>query len=537
MSGSRFRIFLCGLFLFPLWYSIAGPQYYTPQQESTSDSLKIVNADVTSFDSRIVRDARRLLGNVIFNHDSVTMYCDSAWYFDQQLRIEAFGNIHIKRDFGEEELFGDFLVYDGNTKLAQIWQGVKATNGEARLTTNLLFYNLNEEVIYYNEGAIIYKDSATLTSRQGRYFTRDRFAWFGGEVKVKDPGYTFSGDTLTYDHVLNNLEFFGPSVITRLPEGDTLISDAGWYNTEDSTAHFYQNVRIFSKSGNLKTDTLHYNQKTDAGYAWGPTTLTDTANHIVALGKFVTFGRNPERVMLTDEALIKYWEEKDTLYLHADTLKTYTYPRKDWAKIKNDTLISRKDSTFRDFIAYYKVKFFRSDLQGAADSMYFSTSDSVGRLFRKAALWSGKNQATSDSMKIFTLKKKPKRMEMYGKPFLSTRKDSVFFDQVKGLRINIFFDDSTHIEKVEVRGKVETLYYPVDQEEYIGGNKTKGENLNILMKNNEAETITFFPKTEGELTPMEKITPSKFNFTDFLWQTEQRPEKAEDIFHWSESEK
>ncbi len=534
MPGARSKILISSLLIFPLWFSLAGPSHPL-QQPQGSDSLKILHADMTRFDSRISPDARRLIGNVIFNHDSTTMYCDSAWYYDKQKRVEAYGNIQIRRDYGPEELFGDFLLYDGNSRLAQIWGNVKGTNGEAIMYTDFLFYNLAEEVIYYNDGATLTQDSVTLVSRQGRYFTRDRFAWFGRAVQVEDPDYTFSGDTLTYDLHTSTIEFFGPSRITTKTEKDTLLAEAGWFNTRDSIAHFYQNVQIFNASGHIKTDTLQYDRKSDSGFSRGQTVFTDTTHRIIAEGKYADFSRTPEYVMLTQNARIKYWEDQDTLYLHADTLKSFKklIPGKIIPAV--DSIGTKTDSTFREILAYRKMKFFRSDLSGAADSLYFSTLDSTVRMFRHSFLWSGANQAFADSMKIFTSGKKPRIMEMYSRPMLVSQEDSLLFNQIKGLRIHIFFDDSTRISKVEVQGKAESIYYPKDGEELIGGNKTQSENLTIHMVDNQAETIRFFPASEGILTPIEKINPSRYNFQDFLWNEKQRPRQPEDIFIWEET--
>ena len=41
-------------------------------------------------------DVQVVVGNVVFRHDSLYMYCDSAYYFDQLNSFEAFGNVRME---------------------------------------------------------------------------------------------------------------------------------------------------------------------------------------------------------------------------------------------------------------------------------------------------------------------------------------------------------------------------------------------------------------------------------------------------------
>lgn len=65
-----------------------------------------------------------VVGNVVFRHDSLYMYCDSAYYFDQINSFEAFGNVRMEQG---DTLFvyGDHLYYDGMTQIAQMRMNVR----------------------------------------------------------------------------------------------------------------------------------------------------------------------------------------------------------------------------------------------------------------------------------------------------------------------------------------------------------------------------------------------------------------------------
>lgn len=45
--------------------------------------LEIMNAELTAYDIKLGKDARKLLGNVQLKHEDVVMSCDSAYFYDQ----------------------------------------------------------------------------------------------------------------------------------------------------------------------------------------------------------------------------------------------------------------------------------------------------------------------------------------------------------------------------------------------------------------------------------------------------------------------
>ncbi len=528
MSGRRTKILLVLLFCFPLWYSITGAvvsSLQNPGQDpggsgySTSDTLRILHADVIRYD-RDFSEARRLIGNVVINHDSVTMYCDSAWHFEAQGRIEAFGNVQIVRDFSDEKIFGDYLIYNKNEKLAQIWDNVRALNTDAVLTTQTAFYNIEDEVIYYDSpGRIVYKDSSILTSRRGRYFTRDRYAWFNNNVRLNDPQYDYRGDTLVYNQELERVEFYGPSTIYFHQDNgseDTLMANEGWIYTPDSTGFFYDNVKLYDPDFYIEADTLRYSKLNADGFAKGNIMIVSPSDSIAAYGDYSTFSRNPDVVMLTDRPVIKYWEGNDTLYMKADTLWAFTR--------------QVEDSTFRQVLGNRNIRYYREDLQGRCDSLFFSTQDSILRMFGQNLMWSDLHQVSSDSAYLHLLNRKPSVMNLYGAPFIASSEDTMdYFNQIKGVQIDVFFDDSSHLEHVEVLEDANAIYYVKDGDDYIGGNKVASRNMYIYVVDNKAESILFTPNSNGVLSPIEDILPEKFNFVEFNWQDALRPKDRTDI--------
>ena len=133
--------------------------------------LEIVHADDLIFDKSTGNNAKRLIGNVVFKQENTFMYCDSAYFYSESNSFDAYQNVKVTE--GEEmSLTGDFLNYDGNTKIAKVRVNILLKDGETELRTETLdFYREENYAIYRNGGQIINKkDKVTLTSGLGIYF-------------------------------------------------------------------------------------------------------------------------------------------------------------------------------------------------------------------------------------------------------------------------------------------------------------------------------------------------------------------------------
>jgi len=86
-----------------------------------------------------------LKGNVIFTHEGTLLFCDSAYFFQKENKINAYSNVRIKVS-DTLDIYGDTLIYDGNTKIAEIINNVKLVDNNTTLTTNYLNYNRNSGI-------------------------------------------------------------------------------------------------------------------------------------------------------------------------------------------------------------------------------------------------------------------------------------------------------------------------------------------------------------------------------------------------------
>ena len=122
------------LFILALPMVVAVAQNANSAQSSQSSSVDttkvkrnyvhLLHADVTKFNKQINPDVWVLVGDVCFRHDSMYMYCDSAYFYNRKNALKAFGNVRMEQ--GDTLfLYGDYLDYDGDANLARVRNNVR----------------------------------------------------------------------------------------------------------------------------------------------------------------------------------------------------------------------------------------------------------------------------------------------------------------------------------------------------------------------------------------------------------------------------
>lgn len=114
-------------------------------------------------------DDMTLIHDVVFVHDSMTMYCDSAIYNKKENYFFAFNNIvMIQKD---TRLTGDELHYYGNERVGHLsGKTVILKDKEVTMQTDYLLLDRNDNTVRYITGADIWDNENTLKSQEGIYF-------------------------------------------------------------------------------------------------------------------------------------------------------------------------------------------------------------------------------------------------------------------------------------------------------------------------------------------------------------------------------
>lgn len=474
--------------------------------------IDILHADILDQNASIDVNAQRLIGNVELSHDGALMYCDSAYIYSNTNNFDAFGNVKINQ--GDSILLhsrnlyykGDFneAIAVGNVRLINVKQGTT-------LTSDTLNYNLDSNIAFYDDYGKIVDSTNTLSSIIGQYFMKQDLVHFYKDVEVLNEDFTLITDTLLYNTETGVLFIEGPTTIKD--STNTIYAEDGWYDSNSGKSELLKNPLIYNETQSLKGDTIEYFREEGKGFAYGSVEIMDEKNQIKVNGNIVMYNKDLSLSMVTDSALLTLFSDKDTLYLHADTITSIP-----------DTVADEKIIR-----AYRGVRFFRKDIQGACDSLLYFTKDSTILLHITPILWAGTRQMTSELIEMKSMVNAPDEVRMYNNAFIISKQDSIMFDQIKGKNMIGYIKENT-LYKIDVDGNGQTLYYAQDKNEIIGLNSTESSKITILFKEGKVDRIKFFSNPESVLNPLNQLSDEQRRLGGFGWFANKRPLSKYDVF-------
>lgn len=410
----------------------------------TKSKIELLGAKDLKYDKRFGADAQRLIGDVRFRHQGALMFCDSAYLYDASNTLDAFGNVKINQ--GDTLfLYGDKLNYNGETRMVKVRNNVRLEDGEMTLTTHILDYNRRTEVaVFYDRGTIVSeKNDNVLMACEGDYIAQNEFFHFRDSVVLINPGYTVETDTLDYDNRTEIAYFEGPTFI--FSDENTIYCENGWYDTRSDISQFNENAYLDNQKQVLRGDSLWYSRNEGLGRAFKDVSITDTVDHYIISGQKGNYYENEKRTVVTVGAELIQYDERDSLFLHADTLQAV-----------DDS--ERGNLLF----AHRNVRFFRKDMQGAADSMYFAQRDSTIYMYFDPVLWSDDLQITGDTMEIINKAEGLDRLLVYRDAMLIDYVEPERYNQIKGRTLTGYFRKN-ELYYVFIQGNGQSLYFAMEE--------------------------------------------------------------------------
>ncbi len=486
---------------------------------ANSDSLK--GPGVTVF-------TRDNMQQVHFAHEGIDMWCDKAIYYEKEDFIEAFSNVVMKQG-DTVNMNAKYVEYSGKTQLAYASGDVVLTEPKSVLTTDILYFDKIKQQAYYTTGGKVVRDSSgTITSRIGRYYMDSKKYQFVNKVVLVNPEYTLSTDQLDFYSVNGHAYLYGPSTIVG--KTSTIYCERGFYDTENDTGYFIKNSRINYENRIIEGDSMYFDRKKDFASATNNIKITDTINNSVAKGHYAEVWKAQDSVFITKRALVITVQEKDSLYMHSDTIRVNGPP---------EHRITR---------AYYNAKIYKSDLSGKADSIHadhktgltrfinlarYSPSDAFSSK-RNPVLWNVGNQMTGDTIHLISNPKTEKldSLLVFNDAFLIS-KDTLGtgYSQTKGqMLIGLFKDNSLY--NVDIIKNAEVIYFMRnDLGELIGINKSKSGSINMKIENNEIVETRFINQVDGDIYPESEFPENARKLRGFVWRDDERPKNVEDLFN------
>lgn len=518
MSNRHFRVpaFLAAVILASAF------SWGSPQQEEKSakkDFVYLLNADEIRYSQRINPDAQILVGNVVFRHDSMYMYCDSALFFQNANSFNAYNDIRVEQ--GDTLfMYGDSLYYDGNTRMCRVRYNVRLENRDMILLTDSLNFDRNRDLGYFFEGGMLLDFENTLTSDYGQYSTQTGTATFIRDVVLESPDYIMKTDTLNYNVDSHIAYLTSPTEITS--DDNVINTSRGMLNTDTRNSVLLDRSVIVREEGKqtMTGDSIVYND--DKGLAWGygNVVINDLKDHVDILADYVFVDQERDSALFTGNAQAIEYSSGDSLFIHADTFKLRTIVD------ANDSVINRQMK------AYYKVKAWRTDLQMVADSMEFETKDSCLTMYRDPIVWSGSQQVLGEVIKAYLNDSTLDWVHIIGQALYVQREDSTYYDQIAGREMKAYFKNG-NISSAYVNGNVMVVYFPLDEDStMIGMNTTESSNLTAYFENRDITKIVIHEKSSGVMYPMDQIPPEKMHLSQFAWFDNLRPFSRYDIFYW-----
>lgn len=490
-------------------------------QDTIQSRVHLLHVDSMYFDDRVSKTAQFLVGNVQFEHDSIFMYCDSALYYEKSNSFDAFGNVKMVQ--GDTlTLDGEILYYDGMDRLARVRKNVVLRHRETTLYTDSLDYDRLYNLGYFFEGGRLVDQGNELTSDWGEYSPVTRDAVFNYNVKLLSPGppeeprSTIISDTLYYNTRSAIAHVTGPS---NIDNGDSHIyTEKGYYHTQEELSYLLDRSILTNNGKRLVGDSVVWDGVSKEGKAFGNISYSDVLNKNLFKGGYCYYNDSIGYMEAADSAVVADYSQRDTLYVHADTFKVFTY--------NIDT-----DSLYRTIHGYHHVRAFRVDVQAVCDSLVYNSADSCLTMYRDPILWQMGQQLVGEEIQAYMNDSTMDSVLVLRQAISIERMDSIHYNQVAGKEIRFYFKDG-QMDMTRVIGNVLLNYYPTDKDSLmIGMNHLESTDLKLFMKEGKIDRI-WAPASTGKLTPVPLIPQSELYLENFYWFDYVRPQDKDDIFNW-----
>ena len=516
---------ICLLALFGLYVVFAMPpakqRKSSPRRQSDS-RVHLLHADKLYFDQYVNSTAQFLVGNVKFQHEGTLMYCDSALFYESTNSFDAFGNVRMLQ--GDTlSLTGDVLYYNGLDQLARVRHNVVLKHLKTELYTDSLDYDRLYNLGYFFEGGKLLDQGNQLTSDWGEYNPATREAVFNYNVKLLNPAppaetkTTLVSDTLHYNTQSGVARIFGPS---NIEHGDSHIySESGFYDTQTDNSYLLDRSILSDNGKKLIGDSVVWDSELKVGKAFGNAELVDVVNMNMFSGNYAYYDDANGYAEAADSAvLMDFSQGPDTMYIHADSFKVYTY-------------FIDTDSMYRTMHGIRHVRAYRSDLQAVCDSLVYNSKDSCMVMYYDPILWQVGQQLVGEEIRAFLNDSTVDSVQVLRQALSVERIDSVHYNQATGNEMHSYFRNG-EIYLTTLDGNVLVKYYPFDDDSLmIGMNHVETTELKLYMDDRKVQKI-WMPAATGTIYPIPLIPPDQLYLENFAWFDYIRPSDKDDIFNW-----
>ncbi len=517
LSGHRIQLAVV-LCLFGLCVAQSRKVAKGRHRPKTDERVYLKHADMLRFNQYGEHAGAQILnGNVAFLHKGALLTCDSAYFYQKSNSFKAFG--HVKMRQGDTlSLTSDYAFYDGDNQMAEARHNVLLRHRGTKLYTDSLNYDRLYNIGYFFEGGKMVDRNNVLVSDWGEYDTETRKAVFNYNVNLRNPKFTLTTDTLHYDTRTSLANIVGPSVI-RSKESVIHTSD-GYYNTNTGRARLYGRSTMSNKGKEITGDSLFYDEKRGISQGYRNVIYKDAQKKNELHCNYLWYNEKNGFAFATENPVMMEYSQKDTLFVHSDTIKVITYHL-------------NTDSVYRTAHCYNKVRAFRNDVQAVCDSLVYNTKDSCMTMYRDPIAWSGDRQLLGEEIQVFMKDSTIDRAHIINQALTAElMPDKEHYQQLSSKEMFAYFTKG-QITQTEAIGNVRSIYYPVDDKDstLMGLVYIETDTMKMFMRDRQLQKI-WTSKTDGTWYPMTQIPPERYKLDGFTWFDYIRPINKDDIYEW-----
>jgi lipopolysaccharide export system protein LptA len=460
-------------------------------------------------------------------------------------------------------------IYYADTKDIFFKKKVHLTDPKYDIITDTLLYNTQTQISSWNTPTKIKSENGgDIYSSNGTYDLKNGKAYFGNRTIIKDSTRTYVADKSAYDEVTGIAQLEGNAIIKDSVNGYSILGNQIYLDkNNNSFLATRKPVLIFKGEGNDSTyvsaDTLFSGvEKRDSlGRKIEISRDTLKADSVIDNSKSLPIKNNNTDNIIKKNSLDSSNRNTDSTIIK-NTIPTTNNILQDSFLIKKvDTLINKitpldssnffidkidtsqstivipvtetikKDTAIRYFIAFHNVRIFNDSLQSVADSLYYSSEDSIFRLLKNPIVFSNNSQISGDTIFIYTKNKKAERLYVFDNGIIINKLNIRMYNQIAGRTLNGYFKNG-ELDYMRAKGlPAESIFYPQDEDSaFIGMNRSKGDLIDLYFKNKEINKVKFVKDVEGTFYPIRQIPEKQRLLNNFLWQEKRRPKNKFELF-------
>ncbi len=512
-------IFVIVLCLLGLYVVYAANEGKGKKKSIKDERVYLVHSDELYYDIYGPNpDAQIVKGNVSFKHKGGHLLCDSAYFYQQQNSVRAMGNVRFTQ--------GDTLslkcergFYDGQLQMMEARRNVILKHRKQTLYTDSLNYDRIWENAYFYDGGKLVDGKQQLVADWGTYNTATKQAVFYYNVVMLGDKQRVETDTLYYDTQTSIAHVVGPSVITQ--DSSVVTTTDGYFHSKTDRSELYGRSTIVNGPKKITADSLYYEKSTGEAEGFGRVIYVDSLNKNELHGDHVRYNEQTGSGYATRKALVKDYSQKDTLYLHSDTIKLFTFN-------------INTDSVYRRVHAYNKVSAYRADLQAICDSLVGDSRDSCMVMYNDPIIWNQGRQILGEIIKVYSNDSTIREAHVIGQAMSIEKCDEEnHYNQISASFIDADFTGGK-LRTVQAQGNVRVIFYPVDEKDssLMLLNYTETDTLKMYMDENRQLEKIWTNKHVSNMYPMSQIPTDKYKLQNFAWFEELRPKNKDDVFNW-----